>query len=179
MKVFLKHARRGFTLIELTVAIMIGMATGGMVLTLFNQQLAFLKMFRNQGFLAEEAPMINSHVSRLIAKADRFRLHANRNDAISGNNPMNGDPLNPARVLVLNFRQPDGSIRAAILEYADRGAGFALNYYIVPANGVLGAPQWAVTRAPRDVTFQVTQGVLQMVLTGPNEERVTYSGATQ
>ena len=89
------------------------------------------------------------------------------------------DPLNPARVLVLNFRQPDGSVRAAILEYADRGAGFALNYYIVPANGVLSAPQWAVTKAPRDVIFQVTQGVLQMVLTGPNEEQITYSGTTQ
>ena len=180
MKDSLKHTRRGFTLIELSIAMMLGMATAGMVLTLFNQQLAFLKMFRNQNFLTEEAPIINNYVSRLIGKADRFRLHANRNDAMTGNNPMAGnDPLNPSRVLVLNSRQPDGTIRASILEYADRGTGFALNYYLVPLNGVLGEPQWVITKAPSDVRFQMAQGVLQVVLKGPNDELITYSGTTQ
>ena len=180
-----KHTRRGFTLIELSIAMMLGMATAGMVLTLFNQQLTFLNLFRNQNFLTEEAPIINNYVARLIGKADRFRLHANRNDAVTGVRPLSGtDLLNPARVLVLNFRQPDGTIRAAILEYADRGAGPALNYYLVPANGVtpngvLWEPQWVITKAPSKVTFQMTQGVLQVVLTGPNQEQVIYSGTTQ
>ena len=180
MKDSLKHTRRGFTLIELSIAMMVGMATAGMVLTLFNQQLAFLNLFKNQGFLTEEAPIINNYVSRLIGKADRFRLHANRNDAMTGIRPMAGnDPLNPSRVLVLNFRQPDGTIRASILEYADRGAGLALNYYIVPLNGVLAEPQWVISRAPSDETFQMNQGVLQVVLRGPRRERIIYSGTTQ
>lgn len=170
-----KTKLRGFTLLELTIAIMIGMATGGMVLTLFNQQLAFLKLFRNQNFLTEEAPIINSYVSRLIGKADSFRLHATRADALSGASPT----LAASPVLALNFRQPDGSIRSAILEYANRGAGFALNYYQVPTSGILGEPQWAITKAPTGVAFRVAQGVLQMVLTGPNQERITYSGTTQ
>ena len=35
--------RRGFTLIELSIAMTIGLMTAAMVLALFNQQLAFLK----------------------------------------------------------------------------------------------------------------------------------------
>ena len=64
MKSTPKRARRGFTLIELTIAIMIGLATGTMVLALFNQQLAFLKIFKAQGFLTEEAPIISTYVDR-------------------------------------------------------------------------------------------------------------------
>ena len=35
---------------------LMGMATGAMVLALFNQQLAFLKIYRSQNFLTDEAP---------------------------------------------------------------------------------------------------------------------------
>jgi hypothetical protein len=175
MKSKLKLGYRGFTLIELSIAIMLGMATAGMVLTLFNQQLAFLRLFRDQRFLTEDAPIISNYVSRLIGKADRFRLHDSREDALAGTNPR----LRPSPVVVLNFRQPDGSMRAAILEFRDRGAGPALYYYVVPANGALGEPQWAVTKTPRNVSFQMNQGVLQMVLIGPNSEQITYSGTMQ
>ena len=175
MKPIFKRTRRGFTLIELSVAIMLGMATGTMVLGLFNQQLAFLKIFKAQGFLTEEAPIISNYVSRLVGKADRFRLHATREDALSGTNAR----LTDSPVVVLNFRQPDGTMRATILEFRDRGAGPALYYYVVPANGVLGDPLWAVTKAPRDVAFRMEEGVLRMILTGPNGEEIIYSGIMQ
>ncbi len=175
MKSKLKFGYRGFTLIELSIAIMLGMATAGMVLTLFNQQLAFLRLFRDQRFLTEDAPIVGNYVSRLIGKADRFRLHDSREDALAGTNPR----LTSSPVVVLNFRQPDGSMRASILEFKDRGAGPALYYYVVPVNGVLGEPQWAVTKTPRNVSFRMNQGVLQMVLIGPNSEQITYSGTMQ
>jgi len=175
MKPILKRARRGFTLLELTIAIMIGLATGSMVLALFNQQLAFLKIFKAQSFLTEEAPIISMYVSRLVGKADRFRLHDNKEDAISGANPRLTSSPNLPPVLVLNFRQPDGTMRATILAFEDH----ALNYYVVPVNGVLDTPAWAVTRAPKDVTFEIVQGVLRMTLTGPADEQITYSGTMQ
>ena len=87
MRHTLKRRRRGFTLLELTIAIMMGLATGTMVVALFNQQLAFLTIFRAQNFLTEEAPVISMYASRLIGKADRFRLHDNVADALSGANP--------------------------------------------------------------------------------------------
>jgi type II secretory pathway pseudopilin PulG len=167
--------RRGMTLIELTVAMMLGIILGGMTLALFNQQLAFLKIFKAQNFLADEAPVISMYVSRLVGKADRFRLHDNVANALAGTNPR----LTASPVVVLNFRQPDGTMRATILSFEDRGTGNALYYYVVPVSGVLGTPQWAVTKSPSNVTFSIVEGVLRMALTGPNGEQITYSGTMQ
>lgn len=169
--------RRGFTLLELTIGLMIGVATATMVLAVCNQQLAFLKIYKAQNFLTDEAPVISTYVSRLIGKADRFRLHDSVADALAGRNPR----LTASPVVVMNFRQPDGSQRATILSFENLGTGAALNYYVVPVTGVLGTPQWAVTKAPvtSNVTFAMNQGVLQMTLTGSRGEQITYSGTMQ
>ena len=119
-----KRTRRGFTLVELSVAIMLGLATGTMVLALFNQQLSFLQIFKAQSFLTEDAPIVSTYVSRLVGKADRFRLHDSVADALSGTNPR----LTDSPVVVLNFRQPDGSMRATILSFENQGTGLALYY---------------------------------------------------
>lgn len=167
--------RRGFTLIELTVAMTMGLLTGSMVLAIFNQQLAFLKLYQTQNFLTEEAPVISMYVSKLVGKADRFRLHDSVADALSGANPR----TTASPVVVLNFRQPDGTMRASILSFENRGTGLALYYYIVPVSGVLSTPQWAVTSKPSNVQFTMDQGVLRMILTGPAGEQITYSGTMQ
>jgi hypothetical protein len=175
MKPLFKRMGRGFTLLELTIAIMLGLATGTMVLTLFNQQLVFLGLFKDQNFLVEEAPIISMYVSRLVGKADRFRLHDSVADALSGANPR----LTSSPVVLLNFRQPDGTMRKTILAFQNLGSGSALYYYVVPLTGALGSPQWAVTKAPKGVVFTMEDGVLRMTLTGPNEEQITYSGTMQ
>jgi hypothetical protein len=172
MKVVSKRRRMGFTLLELTVGISGGIAVAGICLALLNQQLAFMKIFGAQTFLTEEAPMINMHVNRMVGKAERFRLHTTVADALAGTNPRTSG----ARVLVLNFRQPNGTMRASILSFEDRGSGEALYYYLVPVSGALGAPQWHVTKKADDVTFAVDSGILRMTLTGPNGEMITYSG---
>jgi hypothetical protein len=167
--------RRGFTLVELSVAIMLGMLTGTMVIALFNQQLAFLKIYHAQNFLTEEAPVISMYVSRLVGKADRFRLHDTVADAVAGVRPR----LTSSPVLVMNFRQPDGTMRASILSFEDRGAGMALYDYVVPTSGALGTPQWYITNKPSNIEFVVEQGVLRMILTGPASEQIVYSGTMQ
>jgi hypothetical protein len=167
--------RRGFTLIELSVAMMMGMMTGAMVLALFNQQLAFLKIYQTQNFLTEEAPVVSMYVNRLVGTADRFRLHDSVSDALTGTNPR----LTASPVVVLNFRQPDGNMRASILSFEDRGDGPALYYFVVPAVGVLGDPEWAVTTKVTNVEFTMEQGILRMKLTGPAGEQITYSGTMQ
>jgi len=165
--------RRGFTLIELSLAILLGMALATMTLALFNQQMAFLRIYRAQQFLTEEAPVVSMHVSKLVGKAERFRLHASVADALAGTSPKS----TASPVLVLNFRQPDGVIRAGILAYQDLGTGPALYYYVVPLSGVLGTPQWYITKVPTNISFSVDQGILRMALSGRNGELVTYSGA--
>jgi type II secretory pathway pseudopilin PulG len=170
-----KTLRRGFTLIELTIAMVLGLAIGGMVMALFNQQLAFLRIYQTQNFLTEEAPVISVYVSKLVGKADRFRLHDSVADALAGSNPR----LTDSPVVLLNFRQPDGTVRATILSFEDRGTGPALYYYVVPSTGLLDPPQWFVSNKPSNVWFSMEQGVLRMTLVGPAGEQITYSGTMQ
>lgn len=173
MKTTFKKIKRGFTLLELTLAMTVGLTIGATVLTMLNQQIAFLKIFRAQSFLNEEAPMISAHLSKLLVNAERFRLHASIEDALSGANPR----LSDSPVAVLNFRQPDGSVRAGILSFEDRGDGKALYYYVVPTSGVLTRPEWAVTNKPSDVTFFVESGIMRVRLTGPSGEEIIFSGS--
>jgi len=175
MRILPYRARRGFTILELTVTIMVGMTTGATILAMLNQQVAFLKIFRAQSFLNEEAPIISNHIAKLLLNAERFRLHASVADALAGVNPR----LTDSPVCVLNFRQPDGSVRAGILSFENRGQGNALYYYVVPVSGILSTPQWAVTTKPTNVIFFVESGIIRTRLTGPAGEELTFSGAMQ
>ena len=175
MKILPRKIRRGFTILEMTVAMMVGMAVGGTILAMLNQQIAFLKIFRAQSFLNEEAPIISAHVSKLLINAERFRLHDSVADALAGNNAR----LTESPVLLLNYRQPDGSVRAGILAFENRGQGDALYYYVVPLSGVLLTPEWAVTTKPTNVTFFMESGIIRTRITGPAGEEIIFSGAMQ
>jgi hypothetical protein len=94
-------------------------------------------------------------------------------EALTGANPQSS----ASPVVVLNFRQPDGLVRPGILAFENLGTGPALYFYVVPTTGGLGAPQWYISKKPRDVAFTVETGILRMTLTGPNGESITYSGA--
>jgi type II secretory pathway pseudopilin PulG len=178
-----RKRRRGFTLIELSLAMSMGMLVSAMVLALFNQQLAFLKIYQKQSFLTEEAPMISMYVSRLVGKADRFTLHDSVADALAKNH---SSASSTPKVVRLYFRQLEVnaagvvvSPRSTLLAFEDLGSGNALHYYTIPSNGVLGAPQWTVTRKPEDVRFTMENGILRMKLTGPDDEEIIYSGTMQ
>lgn len=160
---------------ELTLATFIGLAVATMLLTIVNQQFAFLRIYGAQSFLSEEAPIISGYVAKVIGQSSRYRLHNNKTEALAGTNMV----MTNAPVILLNFQQPDGSVKAAILAFENLGTGAALYYYIVPSSGSLGAPQWAVTRKPTDVRFSIETGVLRMRLSGPAGEQVTYSGNMQ
>lgn len=177
MKRFPHTFRRAFTLVELTAAIMVGLMIGTMLLALVNQQFAFLRIYRAQNFLLEEAPVINTYVAKLLGRADRFRLHDSVADALANKNPR----LTSSPVALLNYKQPDGTMRASILAFQDlsNGKGPSLYYYVVPVSGVLTSPEWAITSKARGVAFTMDQGVLRVSITGPAGEQITYSGTMQ
>lgn len=170
-----KRSRRGYTLVELTLAMAIGMMVAGMSLTLFNQQMAFLRIFRAQDFLSREAPMINNYVVRVIGAAEGYQLYTDMATLRAGGDPV----LDSATVLLLRFKEPDGTERASILSFEDPGTGPGLYYTLVPTSGPVAGPDWVLSKQPVAVSFAVEQGILRMKLTGPNAEELVYSGTQQ
>ncbi len=175
MKTGIRKIHRAFTLMELTVVMILGVMIGSMLIAIFNQQLAFLRIYHAQRFLTDEAPVISTYMNRLVGKADRFRLHDSVADALSGDNPRTSS----SPVCVLNFRQADGTARASILAFETTDDGSRLNYYVVPESGPLSTPEWSITDRATNVEFFMEQGILRTRLTGPEGEQITYSGSNQ
>lgn len=167
--------RKGYTLVELSLAMGIGVVVASMGLLLFNQQLAFLRIFKAQDFLTREAPMINNYVVRVLSTAEDYRLYEDIDALKNGSDPV----LTGARVLVLRFREANGTMRASVLSFEDPGTGTGLYYTMIPEMGSITGPDWALSKQPSLVSFAVEQGVLRMQVTGPNGEELIYSGTQQ
>ncbi len=172
-----KGMRGGYSLLELTLAMGVGLMVAGISLTLFNQQMAFLRIFRAQDFLTREAPMINNYVVRVIGAAEGYQLFKDKAAMTNGDEPV----LKDATVLVLRFKESDGTMRASILSFEDpgSGAGQGLYYTVIPQSGTISSPDWAVSKQPAGVVFSIDEGVLRMRVAGPNGEELTYSGTQQ
>ncbi|WP_035604367.1 hypothetical protein [Haloferula sp. BvORR071] len=179
MKLSLPRLRRrlrcGYTLTELALAMMMGLAAAVMLLSIFNQQVAFLRIFNAQSFLTTEAPILNNYLTRVLGSAEGYRLYASVNALTGGSAPVMAD----APVLMLRFKEPDGTFRASVLSFENPGGGMGLYYRPVTAAGVLGAADWALTKKPTNVRFSVVSGILRATITGPNGEEITYSGTQQ
>lgn len=166
---------RGFTLLELTIAMGTGMMVAALLLALVNQQIAFLRIYNAQSFLTTEAPLINNYLARVIGSAEGYRLYESVDDLVGGSPPVLAD----APVIMLRFKEPDGTFRASVLAFENPGTGQGLYFRRVTAAGVLGDPDWALTKRPADVDFSIIQGILRVRVEGPNGEEIFFSGTQQ
>lgn len=171
----IRKTRRGFTLVELALAMTTGMAVAIMLLALVNQQVAFIRIFNAQSFLTTEAPLINNYLARVVGSAEGYRLYESIDDLVAGNAPVMDD----APVLMLRFKEPDGTFRASVLSFEDPGTGPGLYYRLVTSAGVLRTPDWALSKSPANVDFSIVQGILRVTITGPAGEEIVYSGTQQ
>jgi hypothetical protein len=151
------------------------MAIAAMTLLLFNQQLAFVRIFRAQDFLTREAPIINNYLARVVGNAEGYRLYQNIDALGAGQAPV----MSGASVLVLRFLEADGSEHESILSFDDPGTGPGLYYRLMPESGAFGDPDWAVSKVATDVSFAIERGILRTYVAGPNGEEVVYSGTEQ
>ena len=99
MKKTLKALRKGFTLLEMTVVMLVGMGLASMIMAMLNQQIAFLNIYRAQSFLNEEVPIVSYHISKLLSGAERFSLHDNINDAQNRDNQRPDSTITTTLVL--------------------------------------------------------------------------------
>jgi len=180
MKAAIRKSRaRGYTLIELTLAMAVGVIISAIIMALVNQQLAFLRIFRMQSFLVTEAPMLNNYITKLVSNADSYRLYASVEDLKAGRPQV----LKDAPVIMLRFKEPNGTFRASVLSFetptTPAGSGRGLYYRMVSTTNVLQDPSWSLSKKPAGVSFSIDTGILRVKVTGPKGEEVIYSGATQ
>lgn len=175
MKTNSPNRKRGYTLIELSLAMGLGTIIAAIALLFFNQQLAFIRIFRAQDFLMREAPVINNHLTRIVSNAQGIRLYDDMDALNNGMPPV----MSNATVAVLLIKEPDGGLAETILSFEDPGTGQGLYFRLVPSGGVIGQPDWAVSKEPTQATFSMESGIFRTRLVGPNGEEITYSGTEQ
>ena len=169
--------QRGFTLIEMTLVLAVGLMVASISLTLFNSQLMSYKILGAQNFLISEAPQINNTLNRIIPRANFFRMYASLADAKAGAGALISD----GKVLALQFQDVADSSGSSFGVIAYDDAANDLNYYHVSsmAELAIASPAWNITTHLNDAVFYVENGVLRIKLTGPNGEEIIYSATTQ
>lgn len=172
-----KRHKRGLTLVEMTVIILVGLMVATISLTLFNSQLASYKILKTQNFLISEAPQINNSLNRIIPRANFFRMYSNLTDAKSGSNAVIAD----GKVIALKFQDPANPADSSFGVIAFDANENDLDYYHLESMAELAvaSSEWSISTQLTDVVFFVENGVLRTVLSGPNGEEVTYSATTQ
>ena len=168
--------KKAFTLVEMTVVVIFGLAITSSGMLLLNQQIQTAQILRDQDFILLEAPKINSTFNSLLGNADAIRLHQNFNDAVNDSNPV----LTDAKTLVTAYRNFDNSTSFGIISLEMVGNSNQLNYYLFDGASSLtppvqASPSWSISRRVEDVDFDLIDGIFVLTLTGPNAEQITYT----
>jgi prepilin-type N-terminal cleavage/methylation domain-containing protein len=168
-----KRRKAGFTLLEMSTAMSLMVVLGVALVTLVSQHTQFLKLFRQQAFLATEAPQIGNLLGRILNEADHYFVYATKDDALSGGMPI----LTSGHALRLFFKTPTQETEERLIVVESTGSGAALKFYGWLADGT--ATSWTITSKIHDAEFLSTEGILNMTLEGPNGEEVTYGGGAR
>lgn len=165
-----------FTLVELTIVLLVGILIATMALTLFSFQLATYRIVQTQNFLIHEAPQINNSLNRIVARANFFRLYGSLGDAESNANAVIAD----ANVMALQFNGTGDTPDSFGVIHFDNTTN-QLNYYHLQNLADLqnSTPEWTISDQVNDTVFFVENGVLRTRLIGPNGGQIVHSTTTQ
>ncbi len=174
-----KSQSRGFTLVEATAAILIGLSIAGVGLALVTQQVWFQQIISQQRFVAEDGPTTCNLLSRTLNKADRFLIYASSDDARSGT----GAPvLEDGTAVVLYFRNVGSSSQPyslSLIAQETVDGKTVLNFYHQDGSGWSDDPSWTISRNIESVDFSVENGILIATLTGPFGGVIKLAGSSQ
>lgn len=175
MKNFRKIAKkkRGFTLIELSVVMILVVMISTTLGTMLSQQLQFFRWWHTQKFIAEDAPLINSLFVRIYSNADAFRIHSTKAGALAGTGGATAD----GAAMLLGFSQPDGTTAYGVVEYDS--AAQKLLYNNVTVDAATGdrsqGSQWTIASGVADASFDIVDSTMQLTMTGPYGGQITYA----
>ena len=189
-----QNKRRGYTLIELSVVIVLVILIASTLTAMLRQQVQFFTWWDSQKFIAEEAPLINSVVVRVFSNADTFRLHAGANAAAAKANALAnvGGVTAGATCMVLGFADATGTKSFGLIEFVNPnpavpGSGqLWFNTLNAAGNAVAlnagAAVRWKIASGIQAANFSVVSdpalganGMMNLTLTGPYGGQVTYA----
>lgn len=160
---------KGFTLIELSIVMILVILIAGSLVTMMRQQVLFFKWWNTQNFIAEEAPLINSAVVRIFSNANNFTIFSDLNAITTQQAGVTAD----GDAILLIFSQPDGSsARGAIVFDSTEGE---LVYNNLNATGTSVTSSWVIARGIEDASFDVVADTMQLTLKGPYGGELTYA----
>ncbi|PQJ27557.1 prepilin-type N-terminal cleavage/methylation domain-containing protein [Rubritalea profundi] len=152
MKLFIIPKRRkGYTLIELSVVLVLVVLIASTLVSMLSQQVQFYTWWNTQRFIAEEAPLANNIVVRLFAKADTFRTVTNAG----------------ATSMQLGFVQNNGTTLYGVISYNAGTSSLQYSYD--------GGAAWNIASGLSAANFNTVGNTLQFTLTGPYGGQVTYA----
>lgn len=168
------HRSRGFTLLEMTLALAMTLGISAMLIGIMQQQVSFTRMLMQFRFLREEAPNINTLMTTMINKADSYRIYGSTGNARAATNAVQDN----GRAVRLRLRNPDGTVANAIIAFELQSGVNRLNYYHQTSSTAAWptSPSWTITSRPALVNFSNSSGILLVTMTGPDGEEITYAG---
>ncbi len=166
-----KKKRKGYTLIELTVVLVLVVLIATTLVSMLSQQVQFYTWWNTQKFIAEDAPLTNTLVVRLLAKADNGKIYTDKATALAGGAGVTAN----GTVLLLDFAQADGATIHTLIEYDS--AEEELRYNILNAAGSAVDSSWVITSGVANASFDLlADGVsYQFTLTGPYGGQLTFA----
>ncbi|MBL9152591.1 MAG: hypothetical protein JNK37_08910 [Verrucomicrobiales bacterium] len=170
-----KQSRRGFSLTEAAMGMMLLLGVAGTTVAMTGQHVQLMNTLNSYSFLRDEAPSINILLSRLLQRADSYRIYPDKASAFSGS----GAVTTGGTAVGLRFRNPDGTFAEAVVVYEPSGARIGLNLYNRTALGWGGSPDWTISSRPSAVQFSNSSGVLLIRVTGPDQDQITYVGSSE
>jgi hypothetical protein len=167
-----RRRRSGFSLVEVALGMMLTLGVAVTSLAMTNQHVRLMNALNSFTFLRDEAPTINLLLSRILQRADAYRIFASKGAAFSGSGAVNTG----GSAVWLRYRNPDGTFAESVVAFETSGARPGLNIYNRGASGWPGAPDWTISSRPAAVTFANDTGILLIRVTGPDSEQITYVG---
>src|SRR3954469_16497872 len=139
-----KRRTAGFTMLELSTAMCLLIVLGIALVTLVNQHIQFMKLFRQQAFLASEAPQIGNLLGRILNEADHYFVYATKADALGGGVPV----LTSGHALRLFFKTPTQETEERLIVVEPAGSGAAMKFYGWLPDGT--PTSWTITTKIHD-----------------------------
>ena len=170
-----RRASGGSTLLEMAVTMMAALAIASASMAILSQQISFTRMMRQQSFLLEEAPMIDSLLSPMLGRVDSYRIYSDVAGAKSGGPGVTSG----GHAILLAYRSTINTYSYGIISGETQTDGTMTIGYYYNNGGWGNKPDWVLSTRASGVEFFVQDGVLRVRLSGPAGEQVTFSGHTQ